>query len=134
MEETYAGLVGDNVKYNRNALAKVSSMFNWLFCIGCVTHCLDLLCEDLSKIPEISEHIGLGKSVVKSVKGHKYVLVMFKSLVNAANGAMLVLYPETRFAYVALMLKRLLLNKQRLKSLSDEEGWKEATTKKYTHS
>ena len=60
VEETYAGLVGDNVKYNRNALAKVPSSFNWLSCIGCVTRCLDLLCEDLSKISEISEHIGLG--------------------------------------------------------------------------
>ena len=60
--------------------------------------------------------------MVKFAKGHKYVLVMFKSLVLATNGVMLVLYPETRFAYVALMLKRLILNKPRLKSLSDEEG------------
>ena len=51
------------------------------------------------------------------------MLVMFKPLVQAANGAMLVLCPETRFVHVALMLKRLILNKPRLKSLSDEEGW-----------
>ena len=71
-----------------------------------MSHCLDLLCEGLSGIPEIDVFVDLIKFMVKFVKGHKYFLAVFKAAVNSECNAMPVLYPGTRFAYVALMLNR----------------------------
>eukprot|EP00854_Cymbomonas_tetramitiformis_P000734 gene734-1202_t len=54
VKNTYCALVGDNVRYMRNALNNVASgTFAFLFSLGCFTHLLDLLCEDLAKIPEL---------------------------------------------------------------------------------
>ncbi|KAJ8610757.1 hypothetical protein CTAYLR_010575 [Chrysophaeum taylorii] len=53
VEEVYAGVVADNVRYNRSAFALVVVAFPELFFIGCVAHCVDLMMEDLAIIPEI---------------------------------------------------------------------------------
>jgi hypothetical protein len=48
VEDTYAGVVADNVVYNRVAFETVHSIYPFLFLFGCIAHCFDLLCEDLA--------------------------------------------------------------------------------------
>jgi hypothetical protein len=49
VEELYAGVVADNVRYNRAACRLLEVIFPFLFFTGCIVHVFDLLNEDLAK-------------------------------------------------------------------------------------
>lgn len=54
----YAAVVADNTSSMRTTMfAALFDSFASLWYIGCCVHCLDLLNEDLAKIPELKEII-----------------------------------------------------------------------------
>ena len=124
VEEAYAGVVGDNVAHNQAAFKIVEAMYQLLFFFGCVAHCFDLLCEDVAKIVEFADLLQKAKSIAVFVKGHKYVLGMFKTLIGT-KGRMLVLFPDTRFSYAYLMIERVLCNLIRLREMIHDPKWTE---------
>ena len=134
VQEVFCGVVGDNVRYNRNALDVLSAVFPLLFYIGCVAHCLSLLISDMCAVDEMENFLEECKQIVKFVKGHKYVWALFKQTVHRKdkNGALLVLYPATRFAYLALMLDRLIQNREHLDTMVGSDAWRELRLKMST--
>jgi hypothetical protein len=124
VEETYAGVVADNVEYNMAAFRLVARDHPRLFYMGCVAHCFDLLNEDMAKIGEFAKLIALCHMMAKFVKGHKYVAAAFKRIIGR-TGLTLKLFPLTRFAYASLMILRVLKNKANLEALVEEEQWQQ---------
>ena len=122
VEETYAGVVADNVSYNRNAFDAVELIFPFLFFFGCIAHCFSLLCSDMNKIPEFAALFADARSLSVFIKGHKYVLLRFKAIIGS-RGQMLVLYPDTRFAYADLTVSRVIANQVNLQTLVDHTSW-----------
>jgi len=92
---------------------KLQVFFPLLFYIGCVAHCCDLSIKDTIKITEIAEIVDEAREVSKFVKVLKYVCALFKALIKG-KFAMLTLFPQTRFAYAASMLERLVRNRTHL--------------------
>jgi hypothetical protein len=82
VEETYAGVVADNVGYNMKAFKIVQLIFPMLFFFGCIAHCFDLLCEDFAKIPEFAVLIAYARMMAVFIKSHKYVKLAFKRIIG----------------------------------------------------
>ena len=124
VEDTYVGVVGDNVQYNQNAVKQVKAKFPKLFGPGCVAHCSDLLMEDLCDgIPEIKDTVKQCRAVAVFVKSHGRVKAAFKRIIGS-KGTMLVLYPDTRFGYADKTVERVCKNQENLASLVDGAGWR----------
>jgi len=124
VEDTYVGVVGDNVQYNQNAVKQVKAKFPKLFGPGCVAHCTDLLMEDLCDgIPEIKDLVKQSRAVAVFVKAHGRVKAAFKRIIGS-KGTMLVLFPDTRFGYADKTVERVCKNQENLASLVDGAGWR----------
>jgi hypothetical protein len=124
VEDVYAGVVADNVCYNRSALTTLSVKYPKLLMFGCVVHLFDLACEDLAKITELGVLIQQTKTLVLFVRNHKYVKVAFKQRIGP-KGKMLLTYPETRFAYSYLMIHSVIINRINLRDMIDGATWTE---------
>jgi hypothetical protein len=61
VEDVYAGVVADNVCYNRSALTTLLVKYPKLLMFSCVVHLFDLACEDLAKITELGVLIQQSK-------------------------------------------------------------------------
>ena len=78
----FFAVVADNVKQHHAMFAIIIRRFPWLFCLGCFVHVLDLLIEDIAKIPAIAR---LGKDaqfIVVFVKKHSLTSEQFLILLN----------------------------------------------------
>ena len=62
----------------------------------------------MNKIPEFSALFGAARAMSVFIKGHKYILLRFKKIIGNKRGRMLVVYPDTRFAYADLTVSRVL--------------------------
>ena len=122
----YAGIVGDNVSYNRAAMAHIEKEYPRLITGGCAVHFLDLMIEDLAKLPEINTIISIARKLILFVKSHRRVHRAFKNRVGT-SGRLLKLFPATRFGYCALMLQRVIENRRALDNIisnySDPDPW-----------
>ena len=90
-----------------------------LYWSPCATHCIDLMLEDMGKLPWIKEIIETARSVTKYIYNHTFVL----SLMRQFTGNKELVHPAiTRFATSFISLQSLLksmLDLQRM-FLSDE--------------
>lgn len=123
-EDIYAGVVADNVSYNRTAFRILKEKYPLLFFIGCVAHGFDLLIEDLASIDEFKKLVKTARSIAEFIKSHKYALAAFKKIIGK-DGQMLTLFPSTRFAFADLTVYRCLKNKGNLEQLIDSESWQD---------
>ena len=121
VEETYTGVTPDNVIYNMSALEIVLAKYPKLFTEGCRTHCLDLLNEDIFKVPELSSILKDCVVITKYIRSHKYVKVAFTRMIKTGR-KMPVLYPITRFGYADKTVERICENKNNLIDMIDETG------------
>ena len=94
--------------------------------MGCVAHCLDLMMEDLAKIPAFKALIDTCVRIAKFVKSHGLVAKAFKRIIGR-DCLTLKLFPSTRFAYAHLTIVRCLKNKGNLQQLIDDDQWDAAT-------
>ena len=109
VENCIAGVVGDNVGTNRDAAKLLEAMFPKVFFMGCRSHAMDLVIEDIAEIPEIKTLLDKVKNIVKFIRGHQKVKACFIQLCKEMKkGKLPVKFPDTRFAHACLMLASLL--------------------------
>ena len=102
------------------ARKKISEAFPSVVCSPCVAHCLDLLLEDVGKLPWAASIIADGHSVVKFITTHQASLAFFR-----AHSTLELLKPgETRFASYFIMLQRLHETKDALQETVMDRDYK----------
>lgn len=124
LSDDFIALVADNTSNNtgkdNGLFAKVLEKHPTLFCLGCYVHVLDLLLEDLAKVPQVKDVGNDAHFCVSFVKRHP---LLFEQLLQCQERlgvrSELVLFPTTRFAYLYLMVKRVMLNTSALRLLSE---------------
>ena len=108
---TFFAVVADNVAPHLTMFEILGRTYTWLFFMGCFIHVLDLLIEDIAKLPPIA---SLGRDahfIVAFVKKHALIYEQFLLLQKQGSIARsLVLYPLTRFAYLYLMVSSVVTN------------------------
>ena len=78
----------------------------------------------MNSIPEFAALFFAARSISVFIKGHKYITVRFKKIIGT-HEKMLVLYPDTRFAYADLTVQRVIENQVNLGKLIDDPAWAE---------
>ena len=85
----------------------------------CASHSLDLLIEDIGKIPWINELFAIAKKMVKFVTKRPKALSMLR-----ANSTLEILKPSsTRFAYMFIVLERLIRVRPNLIRMISCDEW-----------
>jgi hypothetical protein len=111
---------GNNTGENTGLFAFVLAVLPTLFCLGCYVHVLDLLIEDIAKLPLIKEVGDDAHFCVSFLKKHGLLFEEFLCCqVKLGVKVELVLFPATRFAYLFLMCHRVLLNLSVLRLLTE---------------
>ncbi|XLU20766.1 hypothetical protein S245_056832, partial [Arachis hypogaea] len=91
-----------------------------LFWTPCAAHCLDLMFEDIGKLPLIQKTIKSAISLVSFTYSHSSTLSMLRQF---TNGKELVRHAVTRFATSFLSLKRLYKEKGNLRRMFTSDEW-----------
>ncbi|XBH71065.1 hypothetical protein VPH35_098586 [Triticum aestivum] len=117
-EKNVVQIVTDNASVNIAAAAMMKLKCPSLFWNGCAAHTIDLMLEDIGKLPMIEQTIAKGKAVTVFLYAHTRVLALMRKFL----GKDLVRSGITRFAIAYLNLKSLQDNKKELQKLfrSDE--------------
>ncbi|KAL4288400.1 hypothetical protein AHAS_Ahas19G0282400 [Arachis hypogaea] len=91
-----------------------------LFWTPCAAHCLDLMLEDIGKLPLIQKTIKSAISLVSFTYSHSSTLSMLRQF---TNGKELVRHAVTRFATSFLSLERLYKEKGNLRRMFTSDEW-----------
>jgi hypothetical protein len=109
----------------------LSRKFPTWFLIGCVVHMYDLLQEDIVKQKFMADVVEKAKFIVTFVLRYSLVFVTFLHLQRRrrendpkASMLSLKLFPDTRFAYAALMIVSVVLNWSILIQIVDTDEYK----------
>ena len=92
-----------------------------LFWTPCAAHCIDLILEDIGKIPKVKRVIKNGISLVGFIYNHAMSLNIMRSYIKKTE---LVKFGITRFATSFLTLQRLNNVKACLRQMFTSEEWK----------
>lgn len=57
----------------------VNEKYPWIFWSPCAAHCLDLLIEDIARLPWVKEVVDMARFLVRFVTKRQRVLGMFRS-------------------------------------------------------
>ncbi len=91
----------------------VEQEFSWITSMPCTPHCLDLLLEDVGKLPWAAEVVVEAKAVVKFITNHHWSQVLFRG-----KSTLDLLKPgDMRFATNFIMLDRMLEVREALQEL-----------------
>ena len=117
-EKNVVQVVTDNASVNLAAAALLKAKRPSIFWNGCAAHTIDLMLENIAKIPEVDKTIVKARSLTTFLYSHARVLALMRTFL----GKDLVRSGITRFATAYLNLKSLLENKKELGRLfrSDE--------------
>ena len=88
--------------------------YDHLFWTPCVAHCLDLILEDIGKLPKYKKMIFGGHKIVTYIYAHS---VLHNNFLTISNGKELVRCGVTRFATTFLTLKSLKEHRENLKKI-----------------
>ncbi|XP_027357050.1 uncharacterized protein LOC113866362 [Abrus precatorius] len=91
-----------------------------LYWTPCAAHCIDLMLEDIGKLPLIKKTIQRGISVVGFIYSHSSTLSLLRNFTNKRE---LVRHAVTRFATSFLSLERLHQEKENLRKMFTSEEW-----------
>ena len=117
-ERNVVQVVTDNAKVNEKASTLLKAKRPSIFWNGCAAHCIDLMLEDIGKLPLVDQTITKAKSLTMFLYAHTRLLDLMRKFI----GKDLVRSGITRFATAYLNLKSLQENKKQLMRLfrSDE--------------
>ena len=117
-ERNVVQVVTDNAKVNEKASTLLKAKRPSIFWNGCAAHCIDLMLEDIGKLPLVDQTITKSKSLTAFLYAHTRLLDLIRKFI----GKDLVRSGITRFATAYLNLKSLQENKKQLMRLfrSDE--------------
>lgn len=128
-EENVVQIVTDNAA-NYVAVGKLlMERHSTLFWTPCAAHCIDLILEDLSKIPWIKTCVDNGRNICKYIYNPTWVLNLMRNFTNTKE---LACPGITRFATNFITLKSLLQSKARLKLMFVSEKWTASSYAKIT--
>ena len=103
------------------ARAALAADFPSIVFSPCSAHCIDLLLEDIGKLPWSSETIHKGHNIVKFIANHQKSLAIFRE-----HSTVELLRPgETRFASSLIMLQRVLDTKAELQETVVDRHYKQ---------
>ena len=123
-EKHVVQVVTDNASVNLAASTFLKAKLPNIFWNGCAVHCIDLMLEDIGKLPSVESTIALARGVTVFLYAHTRVLDLMREFL----GKDLVRSGITRFATAYLNLKSMLDNKKELHKLfrsdqMDEMGY-----------
>ena len=132
--EEYIACCADNTSSNtsmqKGLFGQLAGTYDWFF-LGCCVHCLDLLSEDVAKLPEIAEVITEMKFVTGIVLRFSMLFETFKFLQtqrkkNDSSASMLNVknFPDTRFAYAFFIIHAIIVNWSVLQQLTESCEYK----------
>ncbi|KAL3694547.1 hypothetical protein R1sor_008198 [Riccia sorocarpa] len=113
--------VADNASANILAGKLVRERYPHIIFGGCVAHGLDLLMEDIGKLPWVKEVVNDCKSFIKFIKNHHMTNAMFLDFFS--NGATLLKPAATRFATNIIMLERAWTSSSSLRRMVISDRW-----------
>jgi hypothetical protein len=91
-----------------------------LFWTPCVAHCIDLILEDMGKIPYIKDIVESARSITKFIYNHAYVLSLMRRFTNNRE----LVHPAiTRFATSFISLQSLLACMWEVKRMFLSDEW-----------
>jgi len=93
-----------------------------VFWTPCAAHCIDLMLEDVGKIPFVKEVIDQAKSIPKYIYNHAFVLNLMRTYTNDRELRRLAV---TRFATHFLTLQSLLQCQYELKQMFVSGEWRD---------
>jgi len=88
--------------------------YNHLYWTPCVAHCIDLILEDIGKIPSLKKVIVQGRQITSYIYGHS---VLHSEFLQLSNNKELVRCGVTRFATSFLTMQSLKENRYHLGKL-----------------
>jgi len=91
-----------------------------LYWISCAAHCIDLMIEDIGKLPLIKNTIQRGVSLVGFIYSHSSSLSLLRQFTNKRE---LVRHAVTRFTTSYLSLQRLHKKKGNLRKMFTSDEW-----------
>jgi hypothetical protein len=106
-------VVTDNARPNDAAASLLKAKHPSIFWNGCAAHTIDLMLEDIGKMPKVEATISKAKSLTVFLYAHTRVLSLMRKFLSRD----LVRCGVTRFATAYLNLKSLLENKKQLQKL-----------------
>ncbi|KAL3678018.1 hypothetical protein R1sor_020974 [Riccia sorocarpa] len=113
--------VADNASANILAGKLVRERYPHIIFGGCVAHGLDLLMEDIGKLPWVKEVVSDCKSFIKFIKNHHMTNAMFLDFFS--NGATLLKPAATRFVTNVIMLDRAWILSSFLRRMVISDRW-----------
>jgi len=112
-EKHVVQVVTDNARVNDTAAGMLKAKRPSIFWNGCAAHCIDLMLEDIGKLPLVDETISKARSLTVFLYAHTRVLDLMRNFL----GKDLVRCGTTRFATAYLNLKSMQENKKQLMRL-----------------
>lgn len=109
----------DNAANYMRAGKILMEKYNHLYWTPCVAHCIDLILEDIGKIPSLKKVIVQGRQITSYIYGHS---VLHSEFLQLSNNKELVRCGVTRFATSFLTLQSLKENRYHLGKL-DWQKW-----------
>ena len=92
-----------------------------LFWTPCAAHCIDLMLEDIDKIPTVRDIVKSSKSITKFIYKHASVLSLMRRFTNNKE---LVRLAITRFATTFISLQSLLNSMWDVRSMFLSTNWR----------
>lgn len=100
-----------------------------LYWTPCAAHCIDLMLEDIGKIPKVSKTLARAINLTSYIYTHTRLLDIMRTFTNKVD---LVRAGKTRFATCYLNLKRIKELKDKLRSMFISEEWQSSKWAKET--
>jgi hypothetical protein len=99
----------------------VEQEFSWITWTSCTPHCLDLLIEDVGKLPWVVKVVAKAKAVVKFITNHHRNQALFRGKFTLD----LLKLGDTHFATNFIVLDRMLEVREALQELVVGREWRE---------
>ncbi len=114
-------VVTDSAVVCKAAGKLVEQEFSWITWTPCTPHCLDVLLEDVRKLPWAAEVVAKAKAVVKFITNHHRSQALF----HKKSALDLLKLGDTCFATNFIMLDRMLEVREALQELVIGREWRE---------
>lgn len=109
-EKNVVQVVTDNARVNDTAASLLRAKCPTIYWNGCAAHCIDLILEDIGKLPSVDETITKARSLTVLLYAHTRVSELMRKFLSKD----LVRSGVTRFATAYLNLKSIQDNKKQL--------------------
>lgn len=115
----FTAIITDNASNMKAAWKEISKEYPHIACIGCASHCLNLLINDIMKLSPFKTTLNDCKSVIKYIKNKHVILAFFEKTQKEKYGQSvksLKLPSNTRWGAAVLMFESFLSNKEALQA------------------